>query len=128
METANTKDIVVMVQSFYEAEHSNPMQKKFVFSYHVIIENLGRDSVQLLSRHWKIVDGTLNLREVKGDGVIGKQPILHPGENHSYDSWCPLPTDSGKMYGSFQMINTHTQEKFDIEIPEFKLIATFKNN
>lgn len=123
-----TKGISVSVKTRYEDKHSAPDQKKYVHSYFITIENLSNHTVQLLSRHWIIIDSSLIKREVKGEGVIGKQPVLHPGESHSYSSWCPLQTDIGKMKGSFNMHNLDTDELFDVVVPEFGLVAAEKLN
>ena len=126
METAITNGVKVSVRSKYESEYSNPGEDKFVFSYKVIIENLSDDPVQLLSRHWFIVDAYLNQREVKGEGVIGETPIIQPGKSHAYSSWSPLITEMGKMYGTYVMINLSNKDKFEVEIPTFKLIASYR--
>lgn len=128
MEACITRDIKVSVEVFYQPFQSRPKAEQYVFAYRVHIENLGRETVQLLRRHWFIVDSNGKKREVEGVGVIGKMPVLQPGESHQYDSWCPLSTAIGKMYGSFQMIVSATEESFDVQIPEFSLIAPFKEN
>jgi len=112
----------------YEAEASSPEQQKFVFSYQVTIENKGLDAVQLLDRHWIIVDADNVMREVKGPGVIGLQPVIEPGADHVYNSWSVLRTPIGKMMGSYGMHNMQTGESFQVKIPTFKLIADFVYN
>lgn len=128
MDTCTTRDIKVSVEVFYQPFQSRPQAGQYVFAYRVHIENLGEHTVQLLRRHWIIVDSNGNQREVKGVGVIGKMPVLEPGEVHTYESWCPLQTSIGKMYGSFQMQLTGSSETFDVQIPEFRLIAPFREN
>ncbi len=123
METLITNDIRVSIDSNYSPGSSNPAAAKFIFTYRVTIENLGNDRVQLLKRHWKIFDAAGAKREVKGDGVIGRQPILHPGEKHQYSSWCPLTSALGYMYGSYLFINTNNDQTFNVRIPKFNLIA-----
>jgi ApaG protein len=118
--TAITNGIKVSVVSRYEAQHSDPKTRKFVHSYAITIENISPETVQLLSRHWIIVDSDLNTREIKGDGVVGKQPILHPGEAHQYASWCPLATDIGKMSGSYLM-RSESGDHFNVVVPGFIL-------
>jgi len=81
-----------------------------------------------MSRHWIIIDADNLRREVKGPGVIGKQPVIHPGEYHSYDSWSVLRTPLGKMYGSYEMLDINADTKFEVKIPSFKLIADFVFN
>ena len=128
METDITNGIKVSVETFYQPAYSRPLEFKFIFSYQITIENLSTETVQLLRRHWYIVDSNGTTREVEGEGVIGQQPILNPGETHQYSSWSHLATGLGKMYGSYLMLRTSDQRKFDAHIPEFQLIAPFKNN
>lgn len=123
-----TQGISVSVQTRYEGMHSAPEKRKYVHSYFITIENLGSNTVQLLTRHWTIMDSSLVKREVQGEGVIGKQPILKPGETHSYSSWCPLQTNIGKMHGYFTMVNLDTDEEFDVTVPEFALVSPEKLN
>ena len=122
-----TKSIIphikVIPQAQYEQQYSHPNLRKFVHSYHIIIENHSKEVVQLLSRHWYIVNGLGKIREVQGLGVIGKQPVIGPGERHEYDSWSPLDTPIGKMYGAFTMLNLSDNQTFDVPIPEFALNA-----
>lgn len=128
VESHTTDGLTVSVRSQFQEKHSSPRKGEYIFSYTITIENQSSSTVQLLSRHWIIFDSNSSKKEVKGDGVIGKQPILHPGESHTYSSWCPLHTPIGRMKGSFQMINKLTNLRFDIKVPEFNLIADFKNN
>jgi ApaG protein len=86
----------------------------------VIIENQGRETVQLLSRHWMITNARGELTEVKGAGVVGEQPVLKPGESFEYTSGVPLNTPSGMMGGAYQL-ESESGERFDIEIPTFSL-------
>lgn len=116
----STQGIEVEVRPEYLPEESSPAQARFVFAYHIKITNKGETEVQLLTRHWIITDGTGAVREVKGPGVVGEQPKLKPGQSHSYSSFCPLPTPTGNMRGSFQMVN-HLGAQFDVKIPLFFL-------
>lgn len=120
--TCTTNGITVSVISRYETEHSNPGYGKYVHSYTITIENKSNTTVQLISRHWIIMDSHLNVREVRGEGVVGEQPVLAPGGTHTYSSWSPLSTPIGKMTGSFQMIRTVDNEKFDVRVPVFLLV------
>jgi ApaG protein len=95
-----------------------------VFEYTVRITNLGRDRVQLLTRHWIITDALERTREVQGPGVVGKQPVLSAGESFQYSSWCPLKTPTGTMYGTYQMTDGDGTT-FDIEIAPFALKAPY---
>ena len=117
-----TRAISVSVDPFYVEEQSEPAENRWVFGYRVIIENLGAAPVQLMSRHWRIMDGLGRMVEVKGEGVVGEQPMLEPGESFEYTSGTPLPTPSGIMTGSYQMLGADGRW-FDVEIPAFSLDA-----
>jgi len=123
-----TQGIKVSVVSEYVESSSKPSAFQFVHAYHINIENLTEKTVQLLSRHWKIYNGRAVVREVNGEGVIGKQPILGSLDSFSYSSWSPLTTPVGKMSGTFTMLDVADGNTFDIEVPEFKLIADFVSN
>ena len=122
MYSETTRAIRVSVEPFYVADQSEPEKARWVFGYRVRIESEGGESVQLLTRHWKITDGRGRVVEVKGEGVVGEQPLLEPGEAFQYTSGTPLPTPSGIMAGSYQMV-TNTGERFDVTIPAFSLDA-----
>jgi ApaG protein len=128
MDTLTTNDIKVSVETFYQSGYSNPLEEKYIFAYRITIENLGDQTVQLLRRHWIIKDSSGEIREVEGEGVIGKQPVLAPGEIHQYMSWCPLRTELGKMSGSYLMIHQSNGKEFHVNIPEFRLVAPFRMN
>jgi ApaG protein len=117
---ANTRDIAVSVEPTYLETRSSPDISQYFWAYRVIIENRGRETVQLLSRHWMISNARGELTEVKGPGVVGEQPVLKPGESFEYTSGAPLDTPSGMMGGAYQM-ETESGERFDIEIPTFSL-------
>ena len=119
---AVTESIRVEVMSQYSSENSRPTQDVWVFEYTVRITNQGKDTVQLVSRHWIITDGLDHIEEVKGPGVVGEQPVLAPGESFKYSSWCPLKTPTGMMRGTYQMIRADGS-RFDIEIAPFALKA-----
>ena len=120
MYSATTRAIVVTVTPQYLPDQSDPANSQFVWAYQVRIENKGDIAVQLRSRHWKITDGLGRQQEVKGPGVIGKTPLLRPGEMFEYTSGTPLSTPSGFMGGTYQMVS-EAGEAFDIEIPTFSL-------
>jgi len=128
METLTTNGIKISVETFYQSNYSKPMENKYIFAYRINIQNNNDFTVQLLRRHWHILDSNGMLREVEGDGVIGKQPVLSSGESHQYVSWSQLLTDVGKMYGTFLMVRQEDGEAFRVRIPEFKLVAPFKLN
>lgn len=123
METLITNGIKISVQPKYEEEYSNPIESKYIFSYLITIENVGREIVQLLRRHWIIWDSNGVTREVEGDGVVGQQPVINPGEQHTYSSWCNLFSPIGKMFGVYLMTRTSDDHQFLVTIPEFRLIA-----
>jgi len=122
---ATTRHIRVTVRPSYLDDQSAPNDNHFVWAYHVTIENLGRETVQLRSRHWRITDGRGERHEVRGPGVIGEQPILEPGDLYDYTSGTPLTTPSGIMTGTYQMENERG-EIFDIEIPAFSLDSPYQ--
>jgi ApaG protein len=118
--TAITRNIEVTVETSYLETHSSPDDSQYFWAYRVTIENQGKETVQLLSRHWMITNARGEFTEVKGPGVVGEQPLLKPGQNFVYTSGCPLDTPSGMMGGSYLM-ETERGERFDIEIPTFSL-------
>ena len=120
MYKATTRAIQVTVEPQYLPDQSEPAKSQYVWAYTVRIENGGDVAVQLRSRHWKITDGLGRLQEVKGPGVVGKTPLLRPGEVFEYTSGTPLSTPSGIMGGTYQMVD-EAGEKFDIEILTFSL-------
>jgi ApaG protein len=117
---AITRGIVVSVETTYLEADSSPGTSRYLWAYRVTIENQGRETVQLRSRHWMITNARGELTEVKGPGVVGEQPLLKPGESYAYTSGAPLNTPSGMMGGSYQM-ESDQGERFDIEIPTFSL-------
>jgi len=117
---AVTRGVRVHVESEYAAEQSRPSQQQWFFLYTITISNEGSERVQLMTRHWVITDGTGHVEEVRGPGVVGKQPHLAPGESFTYTSGCPLGTPFGVMEGSYQMI-TDSGEQFDVKIAPFTL-------
>jgi ApaG protein len=117
---ALTRGIRVHVESEYDPERSEPARKKWFFLYTITITNEGPSTVQLLTRHWIITDATGNVEEVRGPGVVGKQPILESGQSFTYTSGCDLETPFGVMEGTYHMI-TDEGEHFDAEIARFTL-------
>ena len=118
----DTYKINVEVTPNYIEEQSNPDQDHYVFSYTVTITNNGKVPARLLTRHWIITDGLGDIQEVKGDGVVGEQPYLKPGEGFQYTSGTMMKTPSGSMAGSYQMI-AEDGFHFEADIPEFYLLA-----
>ena len=120
MYSETTRSITVTVKPFYLEDQSAPAESHYVWAYHVRIENRGRETVQLLNRHWKITDSQGRLQEVRGAGVVGEQPVLAPGEAFEYTSGTPLATPSGIMVGIYEM-ETRGGESFLVRIPAFSL-------
>ncbi len=120
-----SRDIVVRVVSAFmpsESDLSDPADRKYVFAYHIDIENQGRRAVRLLARHWWIIDAHDLVREVDGQGVVGQQPVIQPGQVFSYSSWCVLPTPTGRMRGTYSML-AGSGETIEVAIPQFSLDA-----
>lgn len=117
-----THDITISVRPLYLETESNIFSRKFVFAYFIRIENNGTDTVQLLRRHWLITHDTGKVEEVEGEGVIGKQPVIAPGQFHEYNSFCILESMEGFMEGTYTMRRA-SGELFAVEIPRFFLKA-----
>lgn len=117
----STPEINVSVKCTYIPEQSRPEQNRYVYAYTITISNHGERPAQLISRHWLITDANDDLQEVKGDGVVGDQPRLKPGEDYTYTSGAVLATPTGTMQGSYQM-RTDDSETFDTAIPLFALV------
>ena len=115
-----TSGIRVQVQSTYVPEQSSPREGQFLFSYTIRISNVGDETAQLLSRHWIITDAEGEVHEVRGDGVVGRQPVLEPGMTYEYTSYCPLKTNVGTMEGSYTMVRSDGQ-RFEARIAPFTL-------
>jgi ApaG protein len=124
MYQAVTRNIRVTVKPQFLESQSVPEQQKFVWAYTITVENRSEETVKLLTRHWIITDGLGRKQEVKGDGVVGEQPTLNPGDSFEYSSGCPLSTPSGLMEGSYGMIN-HRTEMFEIAVPPFSLDSPY---
>lgn len=120
MYSAVTRNISVSVEPFYMEDSSDPSDSRYVWAYRVTIDNQSADPVKLLSRYWHITDGLGRVEEVRGDGVVGEQPELDPGDSYQYTSGCPLPTSSGIMVGNYTMRNGKG-ELFEVDIPAFSL-------
>jgi ApaG protein len=119
---ATTRDIIVRVAVSFLSEQSDPGTGRWFWSYHVRIENGSDRSVQLLSRHWHIMDGRGTIHDVQGEGVVGEMPLIAPGGSFDYVSGCPLDTPSGAMSGSYRMVD-EDGSAFDIAIPHFLLVS-----
>ncbi|GAA3842700.1 Co2+/Mg2+ efflux protein ApaG [[Pseudomonas] carboxydohydrogena] len=120
MYRAVTRQIEVLVEPEFLPERSSPENRQFFWAYSIVIVNEGSETVQLKTRHWIITDGLGQQQEVRGEGVVGEQPVIAPGERYEYTSGVPLTTPSGFMTGSYQML-TESGETFDLAIPLFSL-------
>jgi ApaG protein len=120
MYTKITRGIRVTVNPTFLGAQSDPEESRFMWAYHVRIANEGRETVQLLHRHWRIVEATGRIVQVDGVGVVGEQPVLEPGTEFEYTSGTPLSTPSGIMAGRYEM-ETATGDRFDVDIPAFSL-------
>ena len=120
MYRAVTRQIEVTVEPNFLPERSAPDRQEYFWSYTIAITNAGDETVQLRTRHWIITDGTGRRQEVRGEGVVGEQPVLAPGERFEYTSGVPLATASGFMAGRYQMVN-ESGERFEIDVPTFSL-------
>ena len=122
---AQTRAIHVAVEPAYLDDQSDPADGRYVWSYTVTIENRGVETVQLISRYWNITDGMGQVREVRGPGVVGAQPVIAPVESFQYTSGCPLETSSGMMRGRYLM-KAASGEDFEAEIPAFLLESPYE--
>ena len=123
-----TRGIKISVLTTFEGTYFKNHKIHFAFSYEISIENHSKDSVQLTSRHWEIFDSLNDLETVDGEGMIGKKPVLKPGETHTYSSGCLLSSPFGAMRGHFNMINFTSTKNFKVIVPTFKLSAPFALN
>lgn len=128
MITEITQGIKVSVETEYQPSYSSPSQFHYVFTYRITIENQSEFTIQLLRRHWHIYDAGFTPREVEGEGVVGQQPVLEPGQNHHYVSGCNLKSGIGKMVGTYQMERIVDGVKFEVVVPEFTMIAPLRLN
>jgi len=123
-----SEGVEVSVETYYQQDYSNPMQSEYMFAYRIAIENHNSFPVKLHRRHWYIFDSTGATREVEGEGVVGVQPVLSPGEKYQYVSGCNLRTEMGRMHGTYQMENLNSKQFFEVNIPAFEMFVPFKNN
>jgi len=120
MYRAVTRKIEVTVEPNFMPERSSVEKREYFWSYTIVITNTGAETVQLRTRYWIITDATGHQENVRGEGVVGEQPVLAPGERFKYTSGVPLPTASGFMTGRYQMVS-ESGEKFEIDVPTFSL-------
>jgi ApaG protein len=123
MQTLITSGVEVKVETFYQEDYSKPMANEFVYSYRITLFNHNSFAVQLLRRVWIITDANSDVRTVEGEGVVGRQPVLYPGDSYQYVSGCNLNTPIGKMEGIYIFDNKVSGKEFEVKIPVFRLVA-----
>ncbi len=128
MVTQITRGIKISVLTSFEGTYFKNYKLNFAFSYEITIENHSKDSVQLISRFWEIFDSLNDKETVIGEGVVGKKPVLNPGESYTYKSGCLLSSPFGAMKGYFNMINFTSTRNFRVIVPSFKLSTPFALN
>lgn len=128
MTLAITNNIDISVETYFHSVQANTETDNFIYSYRITIKNQGDYSVQLLKRHWEIFDTSMERRIVEGEGVVGEQPIISPGESYKYTSYCQLKTDAGSMKGYYTFKHEKDNKLFNAEIPEFILIPHYREN
>jgi len=128
METKVTEGVRISVETFYQPDFSKPLSNEFMFAYRIIIKNESDNAIRLLRRHWYIWDSNGITKEVEGEGVVGVQPLIEPGESYQYVSGSHLHSEIGKMSGTYMMERLIDGKIFYVNIPEFRLQAPFKMN
>jgi ApaG protein len=128
MVTSVTQGIKITVRATYQENYSRPEEDHFLFTYRITIENTSEYTVQLMRRHWFIYDSSGEHREVEGEGVVGQQPILMPGDVYEYESACNLTTDIGNMHGTYLMERQVDKLRFYVNIPEFEMVIPARLN
>ncbi|TXF90617.1 Co2+/Mg2+ efflux protein ApaG [Neolewinella aurantiaca] len=126
MVSLTTQDIRVSAESMYQRQYSVPAKRQYVYAYRIRIGNEGNVPVQLLSRTWEVIDGTGARRLVEGEGVVGRQPVIMPGQFHEYTSWVQFETPIGAMKGNYVMQRTgqfKEGEFFEVKVPKFVHVA-----
>jgi ApaG protein len=128
MNSKISEGVQVSVETFYQQDYSNPLQSEYMFAYRITIENHNSFPIKLHSRHWYIFDSNGSYREVEGEGVVGMQPVINPGDEYQYVSGCNLHTEMGRMHGTYNMENMDKQQLFEVNIPAFEMVTPFKYN
>lgn len=123
-----TQGIKVTVETEYQPSYSSPSQYHYVFTYRITIENQSEFTIQLMRRHWHIFDAGFTAREVEGEGVVGQQPVIEPGQSHQYVSGCNLKSGIGKMLGTYLMERVVDGAQFQVDIPAFSMVAPIRLN
>lgn len=128
MVTEITQGVKVTVETEYQPTYSSPSQYHYVFTYRITIENQSEYTIQLLRRRWLIHDAGFSPREVEGEGVVGQQPTLEPGQTHQYVSGCNLKSGIGKMVGTYLMERIVDGGQLEVAVPEFTMVAPVRQN
>jgi ApaG protein len=128
MVTAITQGVKISVDTIYQDEYSNSANEHFMFAYRIVIQNMSDFSIRLMRRKWHIFDSNGTQREVEGEGVVGVQPLIEPGESYQYVSGCNLKTEIGSMKGHYEMHRLNDEKVFNVDIPEFQLIVPYRLN
>ncbi len=126
MISLTTQDVTISAESTYQRQYSEPSKRQYVYAYRIRIENNSPRPVQLLSRAWEVIDATGARRLVEGEGVVGQQPTILPGQHHEYTSWVQFETPIGAMQGSYVMKREDRfghGELFQVEVPKFVHVA-----
>ncbi len=123
-----TRNINVHVKTTFSELQSDIELNEYFFTYHVMIENLGKETVQLLSRKWQITDSSGENRFVEGEGVVGEQPVIEADQQYEYYSGCLLKTGFGKMKGSYTFQRIDDNSQFEVEVPEFHMVLPWVLN
>ena len=126
MTSQTTQSVTVSAESFYQEQYSEPEKQQYVYAYHIRIENQGARPVQLLSRAWEVINATGERRHVEGEGVVGQQPVILPGDQYEYTSWVQFETPIGAMRGSYVMSREDRrgrEELFQVDVPKFLHVA-----
>ncbi len=121
MYEAETEGVLVRVAPQFLPHESDPDENRYIWAYTIEIVNCSSETVQLISRFWRIMDENGLTQEVRGPGVVGQQPVLEPGASFTYTSACPLAAPSGVMVGTYSMVSIDRGEAFDIAVPAFPL-------
>ncbi len=123
-----SEGVQISVETFYQAEYSNPVNHEFMFAYRITIKNHNPFTVKLLERTWHIFDSDGQTRDVEGEGVVGVQPVIEAGKQFQYVSGCNLRTEMGRMSGQYRMENVNNRQTFTVNIPPFEMIVPLKMN
>lgn len=122
-----TDEVTISAESFYQQQYSEPVKSQYVFAYRIKIENKSTRTIQLLSRAWEVIDATGARRFVEGEGIVGQQPFIAPGQSHEYTSWVQFETPIGAMRGHYTMARSSRkgqQELIQVKVPKFLNVAT----